>query len=275
MAGAHPFQLVATIPRVEIGRCIQATTIWNGTGGLRPAGFLLEAVAQAAGWLIAASTDFARRGLPLSIATVRLLADPPPGARVDLLAEVTAWRDASAVLRGEASWGGRPLGEAEGGICGLVDATQLEDPTVTRATFEALLAAPPDAPGSGTPAEPPGVPSVQALDARGGRATWLVAGGQDLFADHFPRLPLLPGSLQVQALVGLAQAVAGAEGGAADPVASLHHVQFRRPVRPGERLVLEAEMIRHSARGAILTARAVINGERAAALAEVHIGPTA
>ncbi len=275
MSQARAFQLVATIPRLEIGRWIEATTIWNGTGGLRLAGFLLEAVAQAAGWLIAASTGFARRGLPLRIASIRLMADPPPGAQVDLRAEVTTWRDASVLLRGTACWGGRPLGEAEGGICGLVDATQLEDPTATRETFEALLAAPPDAPGSGTPAEPPGVPSVQALDARGGSATWLVAGGKGLFADHFPRLPVLPGSLQVQALAGLAQAVAGAGGGAADPVACLHQVRFRRPVRPGDRLVLEAEMIRRRGRGAVLTARALVNGERAAAIAEVHIGPAA
>ncbi len=50
-AVAGAFQLVTSIRRMEINRRIEATTAWTEADRLRPAGFLLEALAQAAGWL--------------------------------------------------------------------------------------------------------------------------------------------------------------------------------------------------------------------------------
>ncbi len=271
MRGAHGFQLVRAIRRVESSRRIKATTAWTGAGGLRPACFFLEAMSQAAGWLIAASTDFIRRGLPVAIGAFRFLAAPPAGSRVDLEAEIMAWRDTSAVVRGQASTGGRVLGEAEG-ICGLSPADQFEDPAATKATYAALLegtAVPPDAAHA---VEPPGAPRIDALDARAGRATWLVAGGNGLFADHFPRFPVLPGSLQVQALADLAREVAEAGNGRGGSLIEVQNVRFRRPVRPGERLSLEVEAAERAPTRAILTARAQVDGQRAASIGKIHIG---
>ncbi len=272
---AGGFQLVTSIRRMEINRRIEATTAWTEADRLRPAGFLLEAVAQAAGWLIAASTGFVRRGLPLSVGEVRILADPIPGAPVDLQAEILAWRDSSAVLRGQASSGGRVLGKADSGICGLLPADHLDDPAATHALYVALLAAPAAASGARAGAEPPGAPRIETLDAQRARATWDVAGGNDLFAEHFPRMPILPGSYQVQALVEMAGAVAGARNGSPGRLAAIRRVRFRRPVRPGDRVTLEAEMLERAPGRAVLTARARVTGEQAASIGEIHVGPTA
>lgn len=274
MAADRRFQLVYAIRSVERGRALQATTVWAGAGGLRFICFALEAVAQAAGWLITASTGFARRGLPLSIGAVRLLEEPGPGETVDLSAEITAWRDTSAVVRGRASCGGRLLGEAEAALCALVPADELDDPLAARAGYEALLAAEPGETRIAGVAEPPGAPSIEALNAREGRATWLVTGGSGLFADHFPRFPVLPGSLQVQALVDLAQAVAAA-GGPAGRADRVRQVRFRRPVRPGERLTLEAALVARRPDRTIVRGRALLDGQRAASIEEIHITPAA
>lgn len=269
------FQLVAGIRRIELNRCIEATTAWTATDRLRPAAFLLEAVAQAAGWLILASTDFTRRGLPLSIGEVRILADPTPGAPVDLQAEILTWRDSSAVLRGQASTAGRLLGRADSGICGLLPAEHLDDPAATRALYSALLADPTGMNGAGIAAEPPGTPHLEALDTQGAHATWEVTGGPALFADHFPRMPVLPGSLQVQALVEMAAAVAGEGTRPPARLVAIRQVRFRRPVRPGERLDLEVSMVSREPDRAILTGHARVNGERTATIGEMDFGPTA
>ncbi len=239
---------------------------------LQSACFLLESLAQAAGWLIAASTGFGRRGLPLSIDTVQLVADPRPGAPAVLHAEVAAWRDGSAIIRAQARCGRTLLAAVEGGICALVEAEQLEDPAATRATYEGLLRNGGKVRcGAGT-AEPPGAPAIEAADGRRGRGTWVVAGGSGLFADHFPRLPLLPGSLQVQALVELARAVGAAGGGPAGPPTRLGQVRFRRPVRPGDRLLLDVETVERTPARLMLSGRAWVGDERAASIGQIQIG---
>ena len=275
MAEIGGFQLVATIRRVEPNRRIEATTAWTETDRLRPVGFLLEAVAQAAGWLIAASTGFARRGLPLSIGAVRMLADPAPGAPVDLLAEILTWRDTSAVLRGQASSEGRVLGMAESGICGLLPADQLDDPDATRKMYAALLAAPRGMNGTRAGAAPPGAPHLHALDPQGAHATWDLLGGKVLFADHFPRMPVLPGSYQVQALVEMAGAVAGPENGSRGRLAAIRQIRFRRPVRPGEQIDLEVKTIERTAHRVLLAGHARVGGERTATIGEMDFGPAA
>ena len=276
-AGANGFQLVTHIRRVEGNRRLEASTAWTGAGGLQTACFFLEAVSQAAGWLIAASSGFTRRGLPIAMGSVRILGDAPPGAPVDLVAEVTNWRDLSAQLRGRVEHGGRLIGEARG-ICGLLDAEELEGSAAARAAFAALCSGPANGqgdPGDPSGVEPPGTPAIEALDARGARATWMVTGGQRLFADHFPRLPLLPGTLQLQALVDLAQTVAAAGNGQGWGLRELREIRFRRPVRPGERLTLEVEAGEHSAAGAVFAGRALVGGQRAASIEQIHLGPAA
>jgi 3-hydroxyacyl-[acyl-carrier-protein] dehydratase len=82
-----------------------------------------------------------------------------------------------------------------------------------------------------------------------------VSLSDDVFADHFPGHPVMPGALIVESLAQLAGVLLEAtmrERGRLDLHALLtmaDRARFRRPVRPGDRLLLEARLISASEDG--------------------------
>lgn len=94
-------------------------------------------------------------------------------------------------------------------------------------------------------------------------ARYRVTGDEAFLAGHFPDNPVFPGVIQLEAL-----AQAGAIAVLADErfagklplFGGLEKVRFRRVVRPGDELVLEATVERLSARGGWCQARASVEG---------------
>lgn len=235
---------------------------------------MLEALAQAAGWLIAASTGFAKRGLPVSIGSVHLSDLAAAGRTVLLEAEIVAWRGESAVVKGRASIDGRPVAEIERALCALVPSEHLDDPERTRATFSVLLA------GSGaesveTPGD--GWPAPAALDripgpgeTRCARASWSVSPTERFFPDHFPRLPIVPGAVQVQAMVELAQHLVSAAGSPPPVLLGIREAKFRGFVRPGDCFLVETEAVSLTAERGVATAKGLVDGKRVVSVQEIH-----
>ncbi len=91
-----------------------------------------------------------------------------------------------------------------------------------------------------------------------------VSINEPFFQGHFPGDPVMPGVLQIEAM-----AQAGAVLLMADPAnrglvpyfMSMDKVKFRRPVRPGDQLRLEVEVLRVRSRMAACHARAFVDGE--------------
>lgn len=96
------------------------------------------------------------------------------------------------------------------------------------------------------------------------RALKSVSLGEPYFAGHFPGYPVMPGVLIVEAMAQTAALAAGPLEGRIGVLAGVDGARFRRPVVPGDQLVLEAEIT--SLRRAVgkATCRALVDGELAA-----------
>ena len=104
-----------------------------------------------------------------------------------------------------------------------------------------------------------------------------VSGLDDVFADHFPGYPVLPGALVVEAFVQTAQLLIGLshEFTRVGRLRGLSRVAFRHPVRPDDVLAIRCE--RRAGEAAwIVDATALVDGRRVAAAAlEFALEPAA
>jgi UDP-N-acetylglucosamine acyltransferase len=88
---------------------------------------------------------------------------------------------------------------------------------------------------------------------RGLLAVKAVTGSEDFFAGHFPGAPVMPGVLLLEALsqaAGIWMLQAAEDPGRADvAVVGIDEAKFRRPVVPGDRLLLDVRLLHR--RGAL------------------------
>jgi 3-hydroxyacyl-[acyl-carrier-protein] dehydratase len=99
------------------------------------------------------------------------------------------------------------------------------------------------------------------------RGVKCVSLAEDVFVDHFPGFPVMPGALILEAMAQLAGVLLEATMRARER-RDLHalltmadRVKFRHPVRPGDRLELEAIGERATEDGGQAQTRAVVDGK--------------
>ena len=94
---------------------------------------------------------------------------------------------------------------------------------------------------------------------------------EPFFQGHYPNTPIMPGVLVVEAMAQLSGVLIGQsleQVGKLPVLLSLDHVKLRKPVIPGDQLMLEAEAVRIRSRIAHMRCRAYV-AEEIAAEAEV------
>ncbi len=90
---------------------------------------------------------------------------------------------------------------------------------------------------------------------------------EPFFGGHYPGTPIMPGVLIVEAMAqlgGLLMSQKLEHAGKIAVLLSLDKVKLRRPVTPGDQLVMEAESIRAKARTGTVKCRAYVGSELAA-----------
>lgn len=91
---------------------------------------------------------------------------------------------------------------------------------------------------------------------------------EPFFQGHFPGEPVMPGVLVLESMGQVAGMMISARPGADRDqlliLTTLEDVKFRRPVRPGDQLVTEAELLRLRGRMGKVKAIAKVDGEPAA-----------
>ncbi len=90
---------------------------------------------------------------------------------------------------------------------------------------------------------------------------------EPFFPGHFPGEPIMPGVLVLESMGQVAGMMIASRPDAGNMIiflTSLDDVKFRRPVRPGDQLITEAEMLRVRGRMGKVKAVATVDGELAA-----------
>ncbi|MCU0765347.1 MAG: hypothetical protein MUF32_04940 [Burkholderiaceae bacterium] len=242
-----------------------------------PASLMAEAVGQLAAWSAMSSLDFGLRPVAGIAAQTRYHRLPRPGQTLMLEAEIARCDAEAVAYSGRAAIDGQcalELGDCIGPMLPMED---FDSPAAVRADF-ATLCGPGAAPErfAGVPA-----PQVEVTGRVAGlriEATLRVPARGDaaFFGDHFPRRPVYPGTLLMDALAGLA--VQLAQGGVGGPALAdwlprvVSDVKIRAFTPPGATLALLAEVLDAGARWSRIKLLARADG-KVVASARIEVGP--
>jgi 3-hydroxymyristoyl/3-hydroxydecanoyl-(acyl carrier protein) dehydratase len=269
------FSFVDRITRRDAGRVEGHYTLPLGVHF--PASLMAEAVGQLAAWSAMAQLDFAVRPVAGLASAVHYHQIPKPGCTLQLQADIERCDAEAVAYSGKAFIDGRLALELVDSVGPMLPMPEFDAPEAVRGDFHALLGA-----GAAT-GRFGGVPRPDLLDLQlqpGERvgATLRVpeAAAAPYFSDHFPRRPVFPGTLLMDALAELSVQLAQqspALAGSGELVArKVSQVKIRSFTAPGAQLQLELLLQDADAHGARLkvTARSV---DKTVASARIEVTP--
>jgi 3-hydroxymyristoyl/3-hydroxydecanoyl-(acyl carrier protein) dehydratase len=239
------FSFVDRIHSLESGvRICGSYTIPDGVAGFADS-LVAEAVGQLAAWAAMIAVDFKYRPVAGLAGNIHLLSQARPGQMLGLTAELESVDAEAVAYRGAAQADDGPLIRLDDCVGPMMPVEEFDEPQALRDRFELLR-------GSGaSPGAFGGVPSL-ALDQNGGepgqsiRAMFRVPLSAPFFADHFPRRPLFPGTLLMNANLELASSLAGQfpapAAGRRWMLRGVSDVKLRAFTSPGETLEIEARL---------------------------------
>lgn len=242
-----------------------------------PASLVAEAVGQLAAWSAMAALDFKVRPVAGLAGGVAFLSSVRPGQRLELSAELESAESDAVAYGGSASADGVPVIRLEHCVGPMMPLEDFDDPRTLRERFALLCAQ------GATPGGFSGVPAV-ALEHSGGesgqwtRATLQVPTTANFFADHFPRCPVFPGTLLMDANLRLAATLAAelpVENGGHWKLQAVSNVKLRAFTPPGETLELEVRLDERAEKTArliveIRKGKRVVGGARVLLAAEAR-----
>jgi len=201
------FSFVDRITRLEPGRRI------GGTYAIPPvvkefsSSLVAEAVGQLAAWAAMAAVDWSHRPVAGIAGTIQLQGNVGPGQVLELAAELESVDVDTVGYSGSAHVGGVSVIRLVDCVGPMVPLEDFDEPQSVRERFNLLRA---------DGASPGGFAGVDTLDVErcGGEpgqsthSKFRVPTDAPFFADHFPRRPVLPGTLLMQAHLKAAGALA-------------------------------------------------------------------
>ncbi|HYN62502.1 MAG TPA: hypothetical protein VET87_23605 [Rubrivivax sp.] len=244
-----------------------------------PASLMAEAVGQLAAWSAMAQLDFACRPVAGLAGEARYFQVPRSGQTLQLEANLERCDAEAVAYGGRATIDGRLALELVDCVGPMLPMDEFDGAPAVRADFSTLL-------GAGAPAGRfGGVPAPQISGIEQGPGERLRAlltvpalDAAAYFADHFPRRPVFPGTLLLDALASLAlqlaQQAPALQAAGTLVLIKVAQVKIRSFTAPGTRLQLEAELIEADAQRARLKVLARADG-KAVATARVEVGARA
>ncbi len=270
------FSFVDRITALEDGRRARGRfAIPAGLPGFSTC-LVAEAVGQLAAWVAMAQADFRRRPLAALSGETRIIGEAAPGEILDLGVEIERCDPDAVVFGGWARIADTPVLELGGCVGPMLALEDFDAPEAVREDFETLC-------GRGKPPSLfPGItaPDLSLIDRIPGRrlrAAMQVPVSAPFFGDHFPRRPVFPASLLLDAQIRLAVRLAG-EALPPDQRLRPAHVadlKMRSFILPGHAVEIDIVMQSVTDGAAELTVAAMVDGKRVATgwMEIVSLGP--
>ncbi len=206
-----------------------------------PVSLVAEAIGQLAAWVAMSVVDFTHRPVAALAGDTRMHRLPKAGDTLELIVDIESCDAESIQYRGRALVDGQLVLELSDTLGSMLDILEFDEPDALRADF-ALLTSTGRAPGAfkGVPH-----PVLRELVGEGSQrleANLSVPAEAAFFLDHFPRRPVFPATLMLDAQLQLAQRLAKTFAGGPVRVQRITNVKVRAFTAPGATLKLFAEV---------------------------------
>jgi len=238
----HAFSFVDRITRLEPGRRIEGRYTVPASAARFPASLMAEAVGQLAAWAAMSHIGYTHRPVAGIAGETRYHGAAVPGQTLQLEADLEHCDDDAVAYSGKASIDGRCVLELLHCVGPMLPMEEFDAPDAVRADFETLRIG--ASAGRFNGVDAPAIVPVEYVAGERLRAELHVPAAAPFFDDHFPRRPVYPGTLLMDALSSLALQLARDAAPLRDAslaVASVIDVKIRAFTEPGTVLELQAD----------------------------------
>lgn len=209
-----------------------------------PSCLVAEAVGQLAAWVAMAQADFRGRPVAALASETRFHADVVPGTVLGLAVEIDSCDDETVAYAGRATSGDALAIELSDCLGPMLPAAEFDSPAALAARFE-LLRGPGAPPGRFHGVPVPEIVRGAGVPGESLAAVLHVPAVAPFFADHFPRRPVYPATLLLDAQLALALQLAAQApdlpAGTQPAPVRMTHVKMRSFIPPGEMLAVDAQ----------------------------------
>jgi 3-hydroxymyristoyl/3-hydroxydecanoyl-(acyl carrier protein) dehydratase len=209
-----------------------------------PAALVAEAVGQLAAWVAMDAVEFRGRPVAALATETRFDRAVQPGQQLQLDVDILSCDDDTVAYNGRASVDGQDVIALTDCLGPMLPVADFDSPDALREWLN-LLRSEGATPGRFQGVAPMRVDVSHHEPGVAMRATLDVPADAPFFGDHFPRRPVFPATLLLDALMNLAQRLArdapAMQGATPQPLRATH-VKMRSFIVPSQRLELGAEL---------------------------------
>ena len=239
------FSFVDCITEYEPGRRARGRYAIPPGVAAFPSCLVAEAVGQLAAWVSMAHIGFRGRPVAALANETRFRTEARPGDTLDLTVDIQSCDDEAVAYAGRASVGGKDAIELVDCLGPMLPVEDFDSPQAMAERFDLIL-------GDGAPpgrfrgVVPPTVVRTGGEPGVSATATLSVPESAPFFRDHFPRRPVFPATLLLDAKIRFALELAGEAAhwpaGTRPRPSRMTHVKMRAFIPPGAMLEIGAEL---------------------------------
>ena len=261
------FSFVDRITEYEPGRRAHGRYAIPAGIAAFPSCLVAEAVGQLAAWVSMAHIGFRGRPVAALANETRFRSDVAPGETLDLAVDIESCDEHAVAYAGRARVDGRDVIELVDCLGPMLPVEEFDSPEAMAARFDEIRGEG-AAPGAFQGVDEPRVVRTAGVPGVSARATLHVPDSARFFRDHFPRRPVFPATLLLDAQIRLALAVADEAtfwpAGTRPAPSRMTHVKMRSFVPPGALLDIGVDLAPADAGSARIRLSAQLDGKTAA-----------